>query len=97
MAHFDPEVDRVVSIAKAMRARGVIGFDVENEHTKCGVTRVYMGISARDGRQIVHEFDRSRPEERPVTGPADVLSGIAVLSPYAPGWKTQANGGIDWN
>lgn len=97
MAHVDPEIDRVVSIAKVMRARGVTGFDVENEHWRCGTLRVYMGISARDGRQIVHEFDRSRPEERPVTGPADVLSGCPVLPRCSPGWKTQANGGVAWS
>ena len=93
----DSDIDCAVAVAKAMYARGVPGFYVENEHTRCGIMRVYMGISAQDGRQILYEFDRSRAHERPITGPAAVLSGIAVLSPYAPGWKVQANGGIGWH
>jgi hypothetical protein len=97
MALVDPEIDRVVSIAKAMRARCVTGFDVENERWQCGTLRVYMGISERDNRQIVYEFDRSRAEERPVTGPADVLRGCPMLPRCLPGWKVQENGGIDWS
>jgi hypothetical protein len=101
MPHFDPEIDHLVALAKMMRSRGVPGFDVENERWRCGTMRVYMGISARDGRQVVYEFDRWRAEERPITGPitgpADVLSGCPVLPSCAPGWKMQARGGFDWS
>jgi hypothetical protein len=97
MAHADPEIDCIVAYAKMMRSRGVPGFDVENEHWRCGTLRVYMGISARDGRQVVYEFDRRRADERPITGPADVLSGCPVLPSCAPGWKMQARGGFAWS
>jgi hypothetical protein len=98
MAHADPEIDCIVAYAKMMRSRGVPGFDVENEHWRCGTLRVYMGISARDGRQIVYEFDLSRAPERPILTPADVLSGIAVLPRCVPGWKVAVSerGGIEF-
>ena len=97
MPHEDPEIDRVIAIAKTMRARGVVGFDIENEHAHCGTLRVYMGVLARNGRQIVHEFNLSSAPERPILTPAAVLSGIAVLPRSVPGWKAQADGGVAWS
>lgn len=96
MACPDPEVERVISFAKYMRSRGVPGYDVENEHLRCGTLRVYMGFSQKDGRQIVLEFDMSRAFERTFTGPADVLSGCPIKPHCAPGWKAGRNGGIEW-
>jgi hypothetical protein len=82
----DPEIDRAIAHAKAMRARGMPGFDVQNERWRCGTLRVFMGFDLK-GRQIVHEYDMSRAPERAITGPADILGGCPMLARGAPGWK----------
>ena len=87
----------MIEHAHMMAARGLRGYWVENEEARCGVLRVYAGVTPQ-GLQRVFEYDcRKFVKEPAVTSPGVVLSGIPFATRLAPGWKIgRTGGGIEW-